>query len=160
MHRKVVLESLFNNVTGLKTSNIIKKKLQHRYFPENIVKFLKTFFYRKPLAATSVWAKNLTWFKCLSDKIKEKSHNPLTLENRVNLSVPLTNKNIWSQLNNHQKKSDLRLIKSFTCYSHWWLIARQFNIKELVKENLDPKCAAICSLNYADTQKALWCGHQ
>ena len=39
-HRKTaVLESLFNKVAGLKTCNIIKKRLQHRYSP---VKFLRT----------------------------------------------------------------------------------------------------------------------
>ena len=41
---------------------------------------------------------------CLSDKIKEKSHNLLTPANCSNLSVPLIKKEIWSQFKNHQKK--------------------------------------------------------
>ena len=32
-----VLESLFNKVAGLKACNFIKKKLQHRCFPVNLV---------------------------------------------------------------------------------------------------------------------------
>ena len=36
------LESLFNKVAGLQTCNIIKKKLQHRCFPVEFVKFLRT----------------------------------------------------------------------------------------------------------------------
>ena len=34
-----VLESLFDKVAGLKASNFIKKRLQHRRFPVNIAKF-------------------------------------------------------------------------------------------------------------------------
>ena len=37
-----MLESLFNKAAGLQASNFIKKRLQHRYFPVNIVKFLRT----------------------------------------------------------------------------------------------------------------------
>ena len=36
--------SLFNKVAGLKTRNLIKKRLQHRHFPVNIEKFLRTAF--------------------------------------------------------------------------------------------------------------------
>ena len=39
-----VLESLFNKVADLKAWNSIKKRLQYRYFPVNIVKFLGTAF--------------------------------------------------------------------------------------------------------------------
>ena len=43
-HRKtLVLESLFNKAAGLKACNFIKKRLQHRCFPVNIAKFLRTF---------------------------------------------------------------------------------------------------------------------
>ena len=38
--KKPVLESLFNKVTGPKTCNFIKKRLQHRCFPVNIAKLL------------------------------------------------------------------------------------------------------------------------
>ena len=45
IHRKIiVLESLFNKVSGLKAFNFIKKILQHRCFPVNITKFLKALF--------------------------------------------------------------------------------------------------------------------
>ena len=36
------LESLFNKVAGIKAYSFIKKRLQHRYFPVNIAKFLRT----------------------------------------------------------------------------------------------------------------------
>ena len=39
------LESLFDNVAGLKTCNSIRKRLEHMYFPVNIVKFLRTAFF-------------------------------------------------------------------------------------------------------------------
>ena len=43
IHRKTpVLESLYNQVTGLHACNFIKKKFQPRYFSVNIAKFLKT----------------------------------------------------------------------------------------------------------------------
>ena len=44
-----VLESLFNKVAGLKTCNIIKKRLQHRHFPAKFVKFLRTPVFTKHL---------------------------------------------------------------------------------------------------------------
>ena len=37
-----VLESLFNKVTDLKACSFIKKMLQHKRFPVNIAKYLKT----------------------------------------------------------------------------------------------------------------------
>ena len=37
-----VLESYINKVAGLKACNFIKKKFQHKYFPVNIGKFLRT----------------------------------------------------------------------------------------------------------------------
>ena len=48
-----MLESLFNKVA--KACNFIKKRLQHKCFPANIAKFLKTaFLYRTLLVAVSV----------------------------------------------------------------------------------------------------------
>ena len=50
MHRKApVLESLFNKFAGLKTSNIIKKGLQH---------FQEQFFYRTPPVGAFVYSKH------------------------------------------------------------------------------------------------------
>ena len=40
--KKYVLESLFHKGVGLKACNFIKRRLQHRYFPVNIAKFLRT----------------------------------------------------------------------------------------------------------------------
>ena len=37
-----MLESVFNKVAGLKASNIIKNRLQHRCFPVKFAKFLRT----------------------------------------------------------------------------------------------------------------------
>ena len=79
-------------------------------------------------------------------KIKDKSQNLLTLENCVNRSIPLTNKKIWDQLNNHHKKSDLNLINiSETIKINTAALARvtdgllqpTFNIKEKMKRNLE-----------------------
>ena len=44
-----MLESLFNKVAGLKTLHFIKKRLQHKYFPVNFRKFLKTTFFTEHL---------------------------------------------------------------------------------------------------------------
>ena len=42
IHRKtLVLESLFDKVEGLQACNVIKKRLQHRYFAIKIAKFLR-----------------------------------------------------------------------------------------------------------------------
>ena len=38
------LESLFNDVAGLNACNFYKKRLQHKFFPVDIVKFLRTYF--------------------------------------------------------------------------------------------------------------------
>ena len=48
--------------------------------------------------------------KLTSEKVREKSQNLLTPENCMKLSVPFRNNEIWNQLNNFQKKSDLRII--------------------------------------------------
>ena len=43
IHRKTpVLDSLFNKFAVLQVCKFIKKKLQHRFFPENIAKCLRT----------------------------------------------------------------------------------------------------------------------
>ena len=39
--KTIVLESLFDKSACLKACNFIKKRLQHRYFPVNITKFLR-----------------------------------------------------------------------------------------------------------------------
>ena len=44
-----MLESLFNKVAGLKACIFIKKRLQHRCFPVNIAKFLRTPILKKDL---------------------------------------------------------------------------------------------------------------
>ena len=49
-----MVEFLFNKVAALKARNFIKKRLQHRCFPVNIAKFLRTpFFYRTPFVSVS-----------------------------------------------------------------------------------------------------------
>ena len=47
--------------------------------------------------------------KLTLDQLKEKSKNLLIPENYPKVSVPLTNKEVFSQLNNTQGKADLRL---------------------------------------------------
>ena len=44
-----VVEFLFKKVAALKARNFIKKKLQHRCFPVNITKFLRTPFFAEHL---------------------------------------------------------------------------------------------------------------
>ena len=51
-----------------------------------------------------IWQTKLTLYQ-----LKEKSKNLLVPENCPKLSVPLTNKEVFSQLNDTQKKVDLRL---------------------------------------------------
>ena len=47
-----MLESLCNKVAGLYSCKFIKKRLQHKRFPINIAKYLKSsFFYRTHLVA-------------------------------------------------------------------------------------------------------------
>ena len=44
-----VLESLFKEVAGLQACNFIKNRIQHRCFPVNITKFLRTPFFKEHL---------------------------------------------------------------------------------------------------------------
>ena len=44
-----VSESLFNKVVGLQACNFIKKRLQHRFFPVNIVTFLRAALIKEQL---------------------------------------------------------------------------------------------------------------
>ena len=46
--------SLFHKVAGFQACNFTKKSLQHRCFPVNIAKFLRTAFYRMSPVAASV----------------------------------------------------------------------------------------------------------
>ena len=39
-----VLESLFNKISGFQAGNFIEKRLQHRCFPVNVTKLLRTAF--------------------------------------------------------------------------------------------------------------------
>ena len=64
----------------------------------------------------------------------------------MKLSVPLTNKEIWNQLNNFQKKSDIRIINmqkniqkaAFVLIRVTnGLLQANYNIKETIKRNLD-----------------------
>ena len=43
----------FNKVAGLRPAILLKKRLWHRCFPVNFVKFLNTFIHRTPLVAAS-----------------------------------------------------------------------------------------------------------
>ena len=48
-------ESLFNKIAGIQICNFNKKRPQHRSFPVNIAKFLRTtFFYKTPPVAAFV----------------------------------------------------------------------------------------------------------
>ena len=52
-----MLESLFNEVLGLKDCNFIKKRLKYKCFPVNIAKFIKnSFFYTLQVIASVTFA--------------------------------------------------------------------------------------------------------
>ena len=44
-----MLEAFFNKVAGLKACNFIKRRLQHRCFPEKFANFLRTPFFTEHL---------------------------------------------------------------------------------------------------------------
>ena len=58
--KTLVLESYFNNVAVLKDCNFIKKRTQHRCFPVNIAKFLRTAFFTKHLRQLLLYFCNTT----------------------------------------------------------------------------------------------------
>ena len=63
-------QSLFlDKVAGLRSETLFKKWLQHRYFPDNFSKCLRTHFYKTPLVAAS--------FKCCQTwrKKEQNTHN-------------------------------------------------------------------------------------
>ena len=57
--------SLFNEIAGLKAYNFIKKRLQHRCFPVNIAKFVRTYFIEHHTSGDCFWILfwhvNWTW---------------------------------------------------------------------------------------------------
>ena len=64
------MESLLIKVARLKTCDFIKTRLQHRCFPVNIAKFLRTpFFYWTPSVAASVVCKMIYWFLCATNVV-------------------------------------------------------------------------------------------
>ena len=66
IHRKTpVPESFFNKIAGLKPATLLKKRLWHRCFPVNFVKYLITpiTYYRTPPVTASVDIKAGTGIK-------------------------------------------------------------------------------------------------
>ena len=57
IHRKTsMLESLLDKAAGLKACKVIKKWLQHRFFPANVPNLLRKMFYASPpVAAYKYW---------------------------------------------------------------------------------------------------------
>ena len=56
IHKKIsLLELLSNKVVGLQAWNLIKKRLQHKYFPVNFGLFFNKNSYRTPLDECSCW---------------------------------------------------------------------------------------------------------
>ena len=60
-----MFESLFNKVADYQACNFIKKSLQHRCFPVNIVKFLRT-----PILKFIIVSRNLVGFLKLLTNIQ------------------------------------------------------------------------------------------
>ena len=72
IYRKTpVLDSLFNKVLDLQTSNFIKKWLQHRCFPVNFANFLRTAF-----SIEHLWWRVL----CLLEREEEESEEQRSKE--------------------------------------------------------------------------------
>ena len=68
--------SLFSKVAVLKTCNFIKKRLQHRCFPVNIVKVLGIPYFRTPPVAASVGMSKLVLKNTWINSIKRKFSTP------------------------------------------------------------------------------------
>ena len=60
-----VLEFLFNIVAGLKACNFVKKRPQHRFFPVNIAKFLRTAILKNIWERLSLRAEGMTLLQAL-----------------------------------------------------------------------------------------------
>ena len=62
----------FNKAEGLRPAILLKKKLWHRCFPVNFVKFLRTHFYRTPPVAASV-----------TPIIERRYSNPIRIQTKI-----------------------------------------------------------------------------
>ena len=99
-----MLESLFNKVAGLQACNYFKKRLEHRCFPLNIAKFLRT----------ALFIEHLQWLILYNRKpfsfIKDRGAKKVEKLNRFTetaLHRCSRKKFIWKcfeQLNNFAKK--------------------------------------------------------
>ena len=62
IHRKKpAVESLFHKVAGLEVCDLIRKRFQHRCFPVNIAKFLRTAFFTERLVSGCFWICRKYW---------------------------------------------------------------------------------------------------
>ena len=73
MYRKTsVSESFFGKVTGLQACNFIKKRLQHKVFPVDFAKFLKTLTLKNICEQLLLKMIQITKKKIKNTKMKEK----------------------------------------------------------------------------------------
>ena len=80
---KHLCQSLFfNEVTGLGPATLLEKRLWHRYFPVNFVKFLRTLFYRTLLGDCFCSA------SCQKTNIHEPFHTVTFHHDAPNSHVP------------------------------------------------------------------------
>ena len=94
---KHLCQSLFfNKVVGLRPATLFKKRLWHRYFPVNFVKFLRiAFFHRTPLVAPSESRKT-------RNILSEKVYN--ILQHSLHKRLSFSGKSIWKEMKTPTKK--------------------------------------------------------
>ena len=78
--KKPFLELLFNEFGGVKAWNVIKKKLQHRYFPVSVVQFFK-----KPLLQNTAG-----WLLLLISPFKPRFYQLITVFSFFSSFFPFT----------------------------------------------------------------------
>ena len=67
------LRLYFNEVAGLSPETLLKKRLLHRCFFVNFVKFLSTSFFPEHLRTTA-WGKHFVLFKSIANKGNREEH--------------------------------------------------------------------------------------
>ena len=86
-----VVEFLFKKVAALKARNFIKKKLQHRCFPVNITKFLRTPFFAEHLWWLFLHCTGNCFVQCWPRQTKTKlrrlsSYRNIAVRSRANIA--------------------------------------------------------------------------
>ena len=112
------------------------------------------------------------WGKLPYDKLKEKAQQDLLPQNCQKLNIPLTNKDVWLQLNNYQRRNDLRLsnlqqniqkaaVANLKTIENLLHNNKCVDVKNLLKSNLDAisllghTCSELSSIRRVQIKPAL-----